>query len=313
MNKVIKRFPWIIFLLTALAPIIWGSTYIVTTELIPQDRPFTAALLRCLPAGVLLLLFKPNFPFLRNFWKLIILSALNISIFQALLFVAAYHLPGGLAAVIGATQPMILLLLVWWADNNKPSNLTIFSTVFAVFGMSLLLLNGEMSWSFIGVSAAFLGAVSMAAGVFLAKRWRGETPIIAFTGWQLLLGGLMLLPLAWVFDPAIQDISIIDILGYSYLCLFGAVIAYSLWFFGIANISPLAVSALGLLSPLTAVILGWLFLDQFLSPIALLGLTIVLGSIFVLQWGSSNTAPKPPTRTKPITEKHVDRFKKHAA
>ena len=41
-------------LTTALAPLIWGSTYLVTTEFLPPDRPFTAALIRALPAGLLL-------------------------------------------------------------------------------------------------------------------------------------------------------------------------------------------------------------------------------------------------------------------
>ncbi len=49
---------WFDVLLTALAPAIWGSTYIVTTELLPPDRPFTAAVLRALPAGILLVLFS---------------------------------------------------------------------------------------------------------------------------------------------------------------------------------------------------------------------------------------------------------------
>ena len=47
----------LILLLTALAPLIWGSTYLVTTEFLPPERPLTAAVLRVLPAGVLLLLW----------------------------------------------------------------------------------------------------------------------------------------------------------------------------------------------------------------------------------------------------------------
>src|SRR3546814_1764969 len=49
-------------LLTALAPIIWGSTYIVTSELLPPDRPFTAAFIRVFPAGLLLVLLIRRWP-----------------------------------------------------------------------------------------------------------------------------------------------------------------------------------------------------------------------------------------------------------
>ncbi|MBF0334491.1 MAG: EamA family transporter, partial [Alphaproteobacteria bacterium] len=99
---------WLDVLATALAPAIWGSTYIVTTELLPPDRPFTAALLRVLPAGALLALHGWRRPPRRGEWgRLVALSALNIGFFQALLFVAAYRLPGGLAAVVGAIQPLL--------------------------------------------------------------------------------------------------------------------------------------------------------------------------------------------------------------
>ena len=55
MNPPPARYP-LLLMTTALAPLIWGSTYLVTTEFLPPDRPFHAALLRCLPAGLLLLL-----------------------------------------------------------------------------------------------------------------------------------------------------------------------------------------------------------------------------------------------------------------
>ena len=52
---------WILFL-TALAPIVWGSTYLVTTEMLPAGMPLTLAMLRALPAGLLLLLFLRKLP-----------------------------------------------------------------------------------------------------------------------------------------------------------------------------------------------------------------------------------------------------------
>ncbi|WP_157222169.1 DMT family transporter, partial [Chromobacterium haemolyticum] len=109
---------WSDVLLTALAPAIWGSTYIVTTQLLPPDRPFTAALLRVLPAGLLLILAGRHLPRRGDWGRLLVLSASNIGVFQALLFVAAYRLPGGLAAVLGATQPLLVMGLAWGLDGR---------------------------------------------------------------------------------------------------------------------------------------------------------------------------------------------------
>ena len=120
MSRPTSRSSWLDVLITALAPAIWGSTYIVTTEILPPDRPFTAALLRALPAGLLLVLYSRYLPRCSEWPRLLVLAALNIGFFQALLFVAAYRLPGGLAAVVGAIQPLLVMGLVWSMDGQRP-------------------------------------------------------------------------------------------------------------------------------------------------------------------------------------------------
>ncbi len=97
--------------LTALAPIAWGSTYAVTTQLLPPDRPLFAGLMRALPAGLLLVGATRTLP--RGAWwgKAAVLGALNIGAFFPLLFLAAYRLPGGVAAVVGAVGPLFVAAL----------------------------------------------------------------------------------------------------------------------------------------------------------------------------------------------------------
>ncbi len=277
---------WLNVLMTALAPAIWGSTYIVTTELLPPDRPFTAALLRALPAGLLLVLYSRYWPARRDWPRLLVLAALNIGFFQALLFVAAYRLPGGLAAVVGAIQPLLMMGLVWSLDHQRPASAAVVASVVGIAGMAALLLAPGTHWDLIGIVAAFVGTACMASGTYLTRRWQLSPPLLAFTGWQLLLGGLLLLPLAYWIDPPLPTLSPQHWLSYAYLSVFGALLAYGLWFRGIARLAPVAVSSLGLLSPLVAVLLGWLLLDQRLTGIALLGMVAVLGSILTVQWAS---------------------------
>lgn len=82
-------------LLTASAPAIWGSTYIVTTGLLPQGYPLSAAVLRALPAGLLLIALSRQLPPRDWLGRLAVLGTLNFALFWAALFVAAYRLPGG--------------------------------------------------------------------------------------------------------------------------------------------------------------------------------------------------------------------------
>src|SRR5690606_19628633 len=132
---------WRNVLLAALAPMIWGSTYIVASALLPPDRPFTAAVIRALPAGLPFLAYTRRMPARRDGWRLLVLGALNIGIFQALLFVAAYRLPGGLAAVLGSVQPLVVMALTWVADRRSPAQATLWSAVTGIAGMAVLLVS----------------------------------------------------------------------------------------------------------------------------------------------------------------------------
>ncbi|RJL50467.1 EamA family transporter [Pectobacterium carotovorum] len=284
MNTTSSPHYWRDVLLTALAPAIWGSTYIVTSEILPPDRPFTAALIRVLPAGLLLLLFTRRFPARRDWWRVLVLSALNIGVFQALLFVAAYRLPGGLAAVLGAIQPLLVMVLVWSVDHRVPRLATLWSAIIGVAGMAILLLSPQTTFEPVGIAAALLGAVCMATGVWLTRRWQLDLPVLPLTGWQLFLGGLMLAPAAWIADAPLPTLTLPQWAAYSYLCLAGAVLAYGLWFRGVSRLPTVAVASLGLLSPLTAVVLGWALLSQSMTGTAFLGLAIVLASVFAVQW-----------------------------
>ncbi|WP_343585997.1 EamA family transporter [Herbaspirillum sp.] len=289
MSTTTSSHHWRDVMLTAAAPAIWGSTYIVTTELLPPDRPFTAALIRALPAGLLLLLFTRRMPARRDWWRLLVLGALNIGIFQALLFVAAYRLPGGLAAVLGAIQPLLVMVLAWIADGRSPVPATLWSAVAGMLGMAVLLLSPQTVFEPVGIAAALLGAACMAAGVWLTRRWQLDLPLLPLTGWQLVIGGLMLAPAAWLADAPLPPLGPVEWAAYAYLSLAGALLAYVLWFRGVARLPTVAVSSLGLLSPLTAVVLGWALLSQSITGTALLGLVTVLASVFAVQWTAARS------------------------
>ena len=142
----------------------------------------------------------------------------------------------------------------------------------------------------VGVAAGLAGAVSMAFGTVLTRKWQPPVPLLTFTAWQLAAGGLLLVPVALVFDPPIPMPTGTNVLGLAWLGLIGAGLTYFLWFRGISRLEPTVVSLLGFLSPGTAVLLGWLFLDQTLSALQIIGVLLVIGSIWLGQ--RSNRTPR---------------------
>ena len=276
-------------LLTILAPILWGTTYFTTTEFLPADRPILAAIIRVLPVGLLLTLWKRQLPQGQQWWQVLVLSFLNIACFQSLLFFSAYRLEGGIAAAIGSVQPLIIFFLALLIDKKAADIVSFIAMVFMVLGMWLLLVYGkghQHTFDLLGCGAALLGAISMALGTYFTKKWKPNVDNFTFTGWQLLFGGLLLTPLFFAVETFPSTITLTNILGYSYLAIFGSLLAYSLWFLGIAKLPPVAVSILGVFSPITALLVGWVFLGQALNFLQLIGFIIVLISVMVVQMQS---------------------------
>src|SRR5262245_40876619 len=108
-------------LVTALTPMVWGSTYLVTTQFLPPGRPLLDAVIRALPAGLLVLAATRTLPRGHWWWRAAVLGALNIGVFFALLFVAAYRLPGGVAATFGAVQPLLVAGLAFGLLGERPT------------------------------------------------------------------------------------------------------------------------------------------------------------------------------------------------
>ncbi|GAA3855382.1 EamA family transporter [Celeribacter arenosi] len=269
--------------LTALAPAIWGSTYLVTTQALPADVPLTLAALRALPAGLLLLVITRNLPSKAWIGRVFVLGAFNFAIFWSLLFVAAYRLPGGVAATLGATQTLMVLGLsrALLGTGIRPASML--AALAGIGGVALLVLGPQATLDPVGIAAGLGGAASMALGTVLSRKWQPPVPALTFTAWQLMAGGLLLLPVALVFEPPLPSLTPSNLAGLVWLGLIGAAFTYWLWFRGVARIEPGAVSMLGLMSPLTAVLLGWFWLDQSLSPEQAIGAAILLASVWLGQ------------------------------
>jgi len=277
-------------LLTAIAPCIWGSTYVVTTELLPPDRPLIAAVARVLPVGIIMIAMARHAPKGHWWWRLAVLGLLNVGIFQALLFVSAYRLPGGVAATVIATQPLAVVILSRTLFNVRHTKLAWLAAAFGVIGVGFLVLTPSARLDTFGVIAALAGAICMALGTVLTKHWNSHLPVASFTAWQLVFGGLFLLPLAMMLEEPVPSLTLDNMIGYLYLGIVGTAFTYALWFWGLRRLPASAVSMLGLLSPIVATALGYLVLRQSLSMIQMLGALLVLASVWAGQRRSAGVA-----------------------
>jgi probable blue pigment (indigoidine) exporter len=270
-------------LLTVLAPISWGTTYVTITELAPDGRPLLVAAARVLPASVVLLLVgsvrQPSRPHGADWWRTAALSVCNFGAFFPLLIIAVYRLPGGVAAAAGGMQPLLVAGLSVPLANRRPTQVELAVGAIAAVGVAMVVVRPGADIDPVGVVAAIAANVSFAAGVVLTKRWPSSARGLTATGWQLLLGGALLLPLAIAVEGTPPVLTATNVVALTYLTLIATALAFLVWFSGIERLPAAAPPLLGLAAPVTGAMLGWLVLGQSLSPIQLVGFGITLATI----------------------------------
>lgn len=212
-----------------------------------------------------------------------------VGAFFPLLFVSAYRLPGGMAAVVGSVQPLFVVGFSALLLGRRPAGRTLATGVVAALGVSLVVLQGAGALDVVGVLAAVASTASMAAGTVLTKRWGRPDGVgpLALTGWQLTAGGLLIAPVAALAEGAPPALDGRAVAGYVYLALVNTAVAYWLWFRGIGRLSATQVAFLGPLSPLTAAVVGWAALGQSLTPVQVAGMALAFGATLAGQLGGS--------------------------
>ncbi|GAA4110402.1 EamA family transporter [Knoellia locipacati] len=270
---------------TAIAPVVWGSTYAVTHLFLPADRPLFAGVMRILPVGLLLLLWHRRLPRGSWWWRSVVLGTLTMGLFVALLFVAATRLPSGLGATMTAIAPMVTMGLAWAILRERATTATVVASVVGALGVLLLVLEGDGGGhvDLVGLLASVGAVTSASAGFVLTKRWTVDERVLVVTTWQLVAGGLVLLPFALLLEGPPPALPLSGWLALVYLGIIGSGVAYVAWFKGLASMSAGAVAVIGLLNPVSGTVLGVVLLGEPFGPVHLLGLTLVLGSVVLAQ------------------------------
>lgn len=279
---------------TAVAPALWGTTYLVTTELLPEGKPLTAAAIRALPVGVILIASTRRLPRGDWWWKSAVLGTLNIGAFFALLFVAAYRLPGGVAATLSAVHPLVVAALAVAVLHEGSRLRTLGASALGLMGVAMLVLTPGAQLDAWGAVAAVAAGSATAVGVVLTKRWGTPVGLAPFTGWQLAWGGLLLLPVALATEGLPAALTATNIGGFAWLAIAGGLVAYLLWFRGVLALPATQVSLLTFLAPLTATLLGFFIAGETLTAVQLVGAVVVVVAVAVGQGIFTRTPVAPP-------------------
>lgn len=305
---------WRWILVTAFAPIVWGSTYVVTHLYLPEGSPLWGSTLRALPAGLLLLLVARRLPRGSWWWRSAVLGVLNVGAFFVLLYIAAQALPSGVASSIMAASPVAMTLIAWALVSERPTLRALVGAAMGIAGVALIVTMATAGVNPWGVAASVTAMVMSSFGFVLAKRWRSDAPVIATTAWQITAAGVMLLVVALLAEGAPPTLDAPAALGFVYVSFVATGAAYIAWFSGLKRLRAGTVGIIGLLNPVSGVALGAVLAGERLTPAQIAGIVLVLGGIAVATLlphrrprvaQRSALAPSPTTAApSPTTAQH---------
>jgi probable blue pigment (indigoidine) exporter len=187
--------------------------------------------MRSLPTG-LVLIIGSQIPPRRWMARFFVLSVLYASGLFPLLFIAAYRLPGGVAAVINSLSPLLVVVISVPLLGSRIRPVQIIAGIVGTLGVALLVLRSDARLDVLGLAAMAAAAIMFSVATVLTKRWghpEGMTSI-GVTGWTFLLAGLTLLPATLLIEGLPNYLTARNIGGLIYLVLISGILAYALWF-----------------------------------------------------------------------------------
>jgi drug/metabolite transporter (DMT)-like permease len=211
---------------------------------------------------------------------------------------AEQKVPSGIAALLVATVPVWMVLVDWLRPRGAhPGTGVIAGLVLGLAGLVLLVGPGEFtgqgSVDTTGAMALVAGSFSWALGSIIARQSaRPASPLLA-TGMQMVAGGAALLVASAVaHEPSpfsLAQVTLRSTLAWSYLLVFGSLLGYTAYVYLLGATTVARVSTYAYVNPLVAVLLGWAFAGEALTPRTLVAAAVILGGVAIITMSRSAT------------------------
>jgi drug/metabolite transporter (DMT)-like permease len=274
--------------------IIWGSTYLAIAVAVETLPAMLAVSTRFILAGSIMaaiVLWRGGS--LRISTRALlscVLIGLLLPGANAVLFLAERDIPTGLASLIIASVPLMVVLLRLCARERMPP--VVLASVGVGFAGVAVLLRPAGEATALSIALCVTSAVMWSVGSFAASRLTMPADPFAATTYEMLAGGLAMLPLGLLtvgeIDPSTESL-----LAWVYLVTIGSVVGYTAYTWLLHHAPLQTVSTYAYVNPVVAIILGVVFLDESVTAQILVGAAIVVASVAVV------VRQEPPAATQP--------------
>jgi drug/metabolite transporter (DMT)-like permease len=288
----LRPVPRLVPLALAVVYVGWGTTYLGIRVMVETIPPFLGAGARYVVAGALMLgwlaLRRGGLAAVRVSWAqlggLLVIGSLLLSGGNGLVTLGEEHVPAGLAALVVASVPLWIVVLRATLGERQPAGAMI-GVLIGFAGVALLLLPGERpdEATTAGLLVIVAAAVSWATGSVASGRLPAPRDAFVATGWQMLLGGLVLLVLALAsgelrgFDPG--AVTVRSLAGWAFLVGPGSLLAFSAYVWLLRNAPLGLVATYAFVNPVVAVALAGVLLDEAVTATMVAAAAVIVASV----------------------------------
>jgi drug/metabolite transporter (DMT)-like permease len=273
--------------------VIWGSTYLFNKIAVTELSPFFLASIRFLSAGFLIMIIakalKKSLVITKKQLLNSVICGFLFLVYGNGVFVwALKYVDSGFAALLAATQPLFVLLLLRLIDQKKMQKKSIIGVLLGVFGMYLLVSQSKITvseGSLLGIFMIFTCVLSWSYGsVFVSKADLPKNFFVS-TGYQMIAAGFLLMIASLVFNenwvaPTLWSSKVQA--SMLFLIIFGGIIAFTSFNYLLKSVSPDKVSTSAYVNPVIAIFLGWYFLDETLTTQSIVASIVLLTGVYFI-------------------------------
>ena len=277
----------------AIIYIIWGATYLFNYYAIQDIPPFFLCGSRFFLAGILLFIWGKlqgqPWPSWRDWKNTTIIGFFFLTIGVGGVVWAVQFVDTGIASLVVAFEPLLVILLMWILKGKRPGLKSIFGTVLGISGMTLLVTQNAFITdrnTMLGILSIGISILSWATITIYINQIKQPESRTQSAAMQMIGGGALLFLISPFtgeqagFIPA--DIGLKAILSLGYLVFLGSILAFSAFNYLLSKVSPEKVATSNYVNPVVALFLGWAFNSEILTNQSLIAAVLLLTGVFFI-------------------------------
>lgn len=269
--------------------LIWGSTWLAIRIGLESFTPLFSAGIRFIIAAIAILLITKFRNMQFQFDRIAVILYLAMGFFSfvipfGLVYWAEQFVPSGLAAVLFAVYPFFVAIFTFYLIKaERISSLKTIGMIISFVGIVVIFSNdltGNISGNLIGMTAVVISAIMQAVIAVVIKKYGSHLNPLTMNFFPMLIGGVSLLFIGlWFEDVYSIKITMPAVLSIMYLALFGSVITFTSYYWLMKKINIVLLSLISFITPVIAIIIGWIFYNESLQPQHIAGAVLVLAGI----------------------------------